>query len=127
MLEVVWVLKTSNLALKELLDVLKTKNPTKEQIREHTITERELFEKSDNLSEKELNTKSNKTVYVRNDVITTVIKCYRGEKKRHASNRWILKRKKKSRFWNFCVSRIWSQIKNRKTVYEWKNPWRIFC
>ena len=90
MLEVVWVLKTSNLALKELLDVLKTKNPTKEQIREHTI--------SDNLSEKELNTKSNKTVYVRNDVITTVIKCYRGEKKRHASNRWILKRKKKSRF-----------------------------
>ena len=82
MLEVVWVLKTSNLALKELLDVLKTKNPTKEQIREYTITERELYEKSDNLSEEELNTKSNKTVYVRNDVITTVIKCYRGEKKR---------------------------------------------
>ena len=86
MLEVVWVLKISNLALKELLDVLKTKNSTKEQIREYTITERELYEKSDNLSEKELNTKSNKTVYVRNDVITTVIKCYRGEKKRHASN-----------------------------------------
>ena len=89
MLEVVWVLKISNLALKELLDVLKTKNSTKEQIREYTITERELYEKSDNLSEKELNTKSNKTVYVRNDVITTVIKCYRDEKKRHASNRWI--------------------------------------
>ena len=98
MLEVVWVLKISNLALKELLDVLKTKNSTKEQIREYTITERELYEKSDNLSEKELNTKSNKTVYVRNDVITTVIKCYRGEKKRHASNRWILKKKKNSRF-----------------------------
>ena len=82
MLEVVWVLKTSNLALKELLDVLKTKNPTKEQIREYTIAEREVYKKSDNLSEEELNTKSNKTVYVRNDVITTVIKCYRGEKKR---------------------------------------------
>ena len=82
MLEVVWVLKISNLALKELLDVLKTKNSTKEQIREYTITERELYEKSDNLSEKELNTKSNKTVYVRNDVITTVIKHCRDEKKR---------------------------------------------
>ena len=89
MLEVVWVLKISNLALKELLDVLKTKNSTKEQIREYTITERELYEKSDNLSEKELNTKSNKTVYVRNDVITTVIKHCRDEKKRHERNRLI--------------------------------------
>ena len=77
---------------------LKQKTLQKSRL-ENTITERELYEKSDNLSEKELNTKSNKTVYVRNDVITTVIKCYRGEKKRHASNRWILKKKKKnSRF-----------------------------
>ena len=37
------------------------------------------------------------------------------------------KKKKKSRFWNSQVSRIWSQIKNRKVVYERKNPWRIFC
>ena len=22
------------------------------------------------------------------------------------------------------MSRIWSQIKNRKVIYEWKNPWK---
>ena len=46
------------------------------------MTEREIFEKYANLSEDELNTKSNKNVYVRNDVMTTVIKRYRGDKKR---------------------------------------------
>ena len=39
------------------------------------------FEKFDNLSEDELNTKSNKKVYVKNDVMKTVIKRCRGEKK----------------------------------------------
>ena len=72
----------SDLVLKELRDVLKTKNLTKEQISEYKIRERELYEKFDNLSEEELNTKSNKTVYVRNDVMTTIIKRCRGEKKR---------------------------------------------
>ena len=33
--------------------------------------------------------KKTKTVYVRNDVITTVIKCRRGEKKRHKDTRAI--------------------------------------
>ena len=42
----------------------------------------EIFEKYDNLSEDELNTKSNKNVYVENDVMTTVIKRCKGEKKR---------------------------------------------
>ena len=45
------------------------------------MTEREIFEKHDNLSEDELNTKSNKNVYVKNDVMTTVIKRCRGEKR----------------------------------------------
>ena len=45
------------------------------------MTEREIFEKFDNLSEDELNTKSNKKVYVKNDVMKTVIKRCRGEKK----------------------------------------------
>ena len=72
----------SDLVLKELCGVLKTKNLTKEQISEYKIRERELYEKFDNLSEEELNTKSNKTVYVRNDVMTTIIKPCRGEKKR---------------------------------------------
>ena len=46
------------------------------------MTEREIYEKLANLSKKELNTKSNKNVYVKNDVMTTVIKHCRGEKKR---------------------------------------------
>ena len=45
------------------------------------MTEREIFENFDNLSEDELNTKSSKNVHVRNDVMTTVIKRCRGEKK----------------------------------------------
>ena len=45
------------------------------------MTEREIFEKYDNLSKGKLNIKSNKNVYVKNDVITTVIKCCSGEKK----------------------------------------------
>ena len=51
----------SDLVLKELRGVLKTKNPTKEQISQYKITERELYEKFDNLSEEELKTKSNKS------------------------------------------------------------------
>ena len=72
----------SDLILKEIHGVLKTKNPTKEQINEYKMTEREIYEKFDNLSEEELNTKSNKNIYVRNDVMTTIIKRCRGEKKR---------------------------------------------
>ena len=79
----------SDLVLKEIRGVLKTKNPTKEQINEYKMTERKIYEKFDNLSEEELNTKNNKTVYVRNDVMTTVIKRRRGEKKRHKRNRCI--------------------------------------
>ena len=45
------------------------------------MTEREIFEKYDNLSKDELNTKTNKNVYVKNDVMSTVIKRCRGEKK----------------------------------------------
>ena len=55
------------------------------------MTEREVFEKCDNLTKDKLNTKIHKNVYVRNDVITTVIKSFRG-KKRHKKNRWIEKK-----------------------------------
>ena len=48
----------------------------------NTKLKRELYEKFDNLNEVELNAKSNKTVYVRNDVTTTIIKRCRGKKKR---------------------------------------------
>ena len=46
------------------------------------MTEREIFEKYANLRENELNTKNNKEVYAKNDVMTTVIKHCTGEKKK---------------------------------------------
>ena len=61
---------------------MKQKKLTKNQIRKYKMTEREIFEKYANLSEHELSEKSNKNIYVKNDVMTTVIKHCRGEKKR---------------------------------------------
>ena len=55
------------------------------------MTEREVFEKYDNLSKDEVNTKSNKNVYVINDVMITVIKRCRCEKRRK-KNRCIQKK-----------------------------------
>ena len=46
------------------------------------MTEREFYEKFDNLSKDELSTKGNKNVYVKNSVMTNIIKHCRGEKKR---------------------------------------------
>ena len=68
MSEVVWVLKTSDLVLKEIHGIRKTKNPTKEQINQYRMTEREIYENFSNLSKKELNRKSNKNVCIKNVV-----------------------------------------------------------
>ena len=87
----------SDLILEEIYGIYETKNLTKEQIKKYKMTEREIFEKFDNLSEDELNTKSNKNVYVKNDVMTTVIKRCRGEKKRQKKNSWIQKKVDDSR------------------------------
>ena len=56
------------------------------------MTEREIFEKYDNLSEDELSTKSNINVYVENDVMTTVIKRQKAEKKKRKKNRCAQKK-----------------------------------
>ena len=72
----------SDLVLKEIFGIYKTKNFTNKQIRKYNMTEKEIFEKYANLSEDELIEKSNKNVYVKNDVMSTVIKRCRGEKKR---------------------------------------------
>ena len=45
------------------------------------MTGREIFEKFANLSNDELNTKSSKFVYVKNNVMTNIIKHCRGEKR----------------------------------------------
>ena len=46
------------------------------------MAKRNIYKKFTDLSEKKLNTKNNKTPYVRNDVMTTIIKHFRGEKTR---------------------------------------------
>ena len=56
----------SDLVLKEIYGIYKTKGLTKEQIKRYKITKREIFEKFDNLSEGELNAKNNKEVYAKN-------------------------------------------------------------
>ena len=45
------------------------------------MTKREIYKKFTNLIKKELNTKNNKNSYVKNDVMDTIIKQCRGEKK----------------------------------------------
>ena len=69
----------ADLVIKEIHGICETKNSTKEQINEYKMTEREIYENFGNLSEDDLNTKSNKNVYVRNDVMTTITKCCRGK------------------------------------------------
>ena len=49
----------SDPVLKQIYGIYRTKNVTKEQIKKSKMTERETFEKYDNLSEDELNTKQN--------------------------------------------------------------------
>ena len=72
----------SDLVLKEIYGICETKKPRKKQVKEYKMTEREYYKRFDILSEKELNKKNNKETYVRNDDMTTVIKCCRGEKTR---------------------------------------------
>ena len=72
----------SDLVLKEIYGICETKNPTKEQVNEYEMTKREIYENFTNLSEKELNTQNNKNPYIRNAVMTTIIKRCRGEKTR---------------------------------------------
>ena len=79
----------SDLNMKEIYGRNGTKHLTNNEIKIYKKSERENFEKYDNLSENELNTKSHKDVYVRNDVITSVAVHCRGEKKSGKKNRWI--------------------------------------
>ena len=61
---------------------LKQKTLRKSKLKKYKLTEKEIFEKFNDLSENEVNTKKNKKLYAKNDVMTTVIKHCRGEKKR---------------------------------------------
>ena len=72
----------SDLVLKEMYGICETKNPTKKQVNEYKMRKKQIYKKFTNLSDKELNTKNNKKTYVRNNVMTTIIKRCRGEKTR---------------------------------------------
>ena len=76
------VTNISDLVLKEIYSIY-------EKIKNYKMTERKIFEKFDDLSEDELNTKRNKFVYVKSNIMTNIIKHCKGEKKRNKSNRWI--------------------------------------
>ena len=71
----------SDLVLKEIHGICGKKELTKEETKCYKMTEREIFEKFDKLSEDKLNTKSNKNVFVKNTIMTNIIKHCRGEKK----------------------------------------------
>ena len=72
----------SDLVLKEIYGKYQRKSLTEKEIRKNKMTEKEVFKKYDNLSENKLNSKNNKEVSVRNNVITNIIVRCRGEKKR---------------------------------------------
>ena len=61
---------------------MKKKELTKEENKCFKMTEREIFKKFDNLNKDELNIKSSKSAYVKNNTMTNIIKHCRGEKKR---------------------------------------------
>ena len=72
----------SDLVLKEIRGIYEKKELTKEETKCYKMTEREIYKKYDNLSKGELNTKSNKSIFVKNNVMTNIIKRCRGGKKR---------------------------------------------
>ena len=77
----VGVKSISDLVVKEMHGICEKKSPTKKQVNGYKMTKKEVQKKFTNLSEKELNKPNNKNPYVRNDVMTTIIKRCRGENK----------------------------------------------
>ena len=71
----------SDLVSKEIYSIYEKRKLTKEEIKCYKMTEREIFKMFDNLNEDELNTKINKNVYVKNTIMTNIIKHCKGEKK----------------------------------------------
>ena len=78
----IFIKNISDLVLKEIYGICETKNPSKEQVNEYKMTKKQIYKKFTNLSQEKLNTINNKKTYVKNDVMTTVIKRCRGEKTR---------------------------------------------
>ena len=62
--------------------VLMEKKLRKEEIKYYKMTEREFLETLYDYDKNSLSTKSNKTVFVKNTIMTNIIKNCKGEKKR---------------------------------------------
>ena len=59
------------------------------ETKKYKMSERDGFKKYDNVRENELNQKSNKRVYLKNEIMTFVTRHCKGEKKRWKKNKWI--------------------------------------
>ena len=76
----------SDLVLKEIYGA-HGKKLIKEEIKCYKMTEREFFKAFYVFDEDSLNTKSNKTIFVKNTIMANIIKNCKGEKKRCKVNR----------------------------------------
>ena len=71
----------SDLLLKEIYGTYEKKNVTKEEIKYYKMTEREFLKTFYDYDEDSFNTKSNKTIFVKNTIMTNIIENCKGEKK----------------------------------------------
>ena len=72
----------SDLVLKEIYGAYEKKKLTKEETKCFKMTEKEIFKKFGKLSNNELDKLCNKSVFVKNTIMTRIIKHCKGEKKR---------------------------------------------
>ena len=63
----------SDLVLKEIRGVYEKKELKKEETKYYKMTDRKSFKKFDNLNNDELNTKSNKSIFVKNNIMKNII------------------------------------------------------
>ena len=99
----------SDLVLKEIYGKCERKNLTDNEIKKYKITEREIYEKYDNLSENEPNEKSNKRCQEWDyDFCYKMLQRWE-KKKRWKKNRWTQKKINDCRIWDFTMWRTHCQ------------------
>ena len=111
----------SDLVLKEICGIYEKKKLTKEETKCYKMTEREFYEKFYNLNKDELNIKSNKSVYVKNIIMTNIIRHCRGGKRGIRESDGFRKKLMIPDHEFFCIIRTCSKIKNRNHICKRKN------
>ena len=86
---VLGVKNISDLVLKKNIWCLWKKNLIEEEIEYYKMTEREFFKTFYDYDKDSLNKKSNKTIFVKNTIMTNIIKNCKGGKKRFKVSRKI--------------------------------------